>query len=62
VEIFSDFNCPYCGEALQIPIDLTGGSKQFFISDCEVCCKPIHIHLSLQGSEIVSFEAEQEDD
>lgn len=38
--------CPYCNEAISIPIDPGGGDTQETIVDCEVCCKPITVHSS----------------
>lgn len=34
--------CPYCGEAIDILLDLSAGS-QSYIEDCHVCCRPIEI-------------------
>ena len=33
--------CPYCFQALWIAVDRMGGHHQRFVSDCEVCCRPI---------------------
>jgi hypothetical protein len=38
--------CPYCGEPIAIWVDEGGGSRQHYVEDCAVCCRPIEIHLS----------------
>ena len=37
-------DCPYCGEIIEIQLDISAGS-QSYIEDCQVCCKPIEFHL-----------------
>lgn len=32
--------CPYCGEAVELDADQSGGSRQSFVEDCPVCCRP----------------------
>ncbi len=54
------FACPYCASIISIKVDLSGGSKQDFVYDCEVCCKPIAIHLEQDEDGILSFDAEPE--
>jgi hypothetical protein len=44
VEPFADVQCPYCGEALTIRLDLSAGS-QSYVEDCQVCCQPIQMGL-----------------
>ena len=52
LEQFENFCCPYCGETNELLIDLSGGSHQEFVVDCEVCCAPIIIRLTIRGEEI----------
>ena len=33
--------CPYCGERIEIVIDLSMGAEQSYIEDCFVCCRPM---------------------
>ena len=42
LEQFVDVNCPYCGEASPIRLDLSAGS-QSYVEDCQVCCQPIQV-------------------
>jgi hypothetical protein len=40
--------CPYCGERLDIFIDRSV-PKQEYIEDCQVCCRPITLTVTLGG-------------
>jgi hypothetical protein len=42
-----DLFCPYCGEAVDVDIDESGGSRQTFIQDCPVCCQPWQVEVWL---------------
>ena len=56
-----EYLCPYCGEKLFLEVDLSGGPRQQFIQDCEVCCHPVKIRLELKEGEVSSFSAESSD-
>jgi transposase-like protein len=32
--------CPYCGEFVDVDVDEGGGSRQSYVEDCPVCCRP----------------------
>ncbi|MBE0470789.1 MAG: CPXCG motif-containing cysteine-rich protein [Methyloprofundus sp.] len=38
--------CPYCGEIIDILID-TSVAQQNYIEDCQVCCRPITIDVTV---------------
>ena len=44
--------CPYCGESVELDIDESGGSRQSYVEDCPVCCRPwqVEIKLDPEGS------------
>ncbi|SVA95907.1 uncharacterized protein METZ01_LOCUS148761 [marine metagenome] len=51
-EIFETrISCPYCGEPLSILID-TSDSGSEYIEDCHVCCRPIVMNISADGSDV----------
>ncbi len=56
-----DIGCPYCGEMISVLID-GSISRQEYIEDCEVCCRPIVLAYTIEGDEVVSIEVRQEDD
>ena len=60
LESDQEFNCPYCGEINSVRVDQTGGSRQFFITDCEVCCRPIQIEVDIDSEGYVGFVAKRE--
>ena len=53
-------NCPYCGVVLSVRIDNTGGSRQEFVIDCENCCRPIEIDMTVEPDGYVSLIAKRE--
>jgi transcription elongation factor Elf1 len=61
VEQDYDFACPYCEAENSVRLDATGGSKQSFIQDCTVCCKPTQISVQFKNDELVNFTAEGQD-
>jgi len=54
------FQCPYCSADIWVKIDQTGGRKQTFMQDCEVCCQPIDIRLTVGQEGVEAFNAERE--
>lgn len=36
----SSFQCAFCGERNETAIDESAGSKQSYVEDCQVCCRP----------------------
>jgi cysteine-rich CPXCG protein len=36
----SGFQCAGCGEWNQTTIDESAGSRQSYVEDCQICCKP----------------------
>ena len=55
-----NFDCPYCGESNQVEVDCSI-PEQEYIEDCQVCCRPITLILSIVDNE-VSLEAKQENE
>ena len=53
--------CPYCGEAIEIVVDLSV-EEQTYIEDCQVCCRPITLAVAIDEAGIPIVEASQEDD
>lgn len=39
-------DCPYCGEVISILID-HDNLPASYIEDCQVCCQPIQINISI---------------
>jgi len=50
------FQCPYCWEEISMLVDISQ-KQQNYIEDCEVCCNPIQLIISIENREIAGFEA-----
>lgn len=57
----AEIQCPYCGESIEIVIDDSLGDQRY-IEDCQVCCRPISIAVTLDedGALVVSASAEND--
>ncbi len=42
-------SCPYCGEIIEVLVDVSAGEQEYF-EDCSVCCCPILFEISIDGS------------
>ena len=49
----TDVYCPYCGERIELIIDLSVDHQEY-VEDCSVCCRPIVITVqtSEQGANV----------
>jgi Cysteine-rich CPXCG len=56
-----DIQCPYCGENIEILLDCSI-EQQSYIEDCQVCCRPIEFHVTVdyQGVAYVTVASENE--
>ena len=43
-------NCPYCGERITILLDQSAGEYET-IEDCQVCCRPISLFVSMPNED-----------
>lgn len=57
----SDIQCPYCGEQVEVLVD-NSVSRQQYIEDCSVCCRPIVILVVSSPDGVESIEARTEDE
>lgn len=53
--------CPYCGESITILVD-DSLAEQEYVEDCQVCCRPIVLQVSIDmdGDAAVTANAENE--
>ena len=54
-------DCPYCGESIEILIDASI-SEQQYIEDCQVCCRPITLTVSVEEDGSARVRASAEND
>jgi hypothetical protein len=38
--------CPYCGQPVDVFVDLGGGVLQEYVEDCAICCRPWAIRVA----------------
>jgi hypothetical protein len=57
----SDISCPYCGETIEVLLDPSAG-EQRYIEDCQVCCRPIMLSVSLDADGEPRVHAAAEND
>ncbi len=62
IEEDSVFACPYCGTEQTVRLEPGAGAKQEFVTDCEICCRPIVIRAIFDGDELTDFSADPEQD
>ena len=53
--------CPYCGETITVLIDASV-PHQHYIEDCQVCCRPINLDVSLQHDGKISIAVSNENE
>lgn len=56
-----DIHCPYCGETIDILLD-GSVSHQEYIEDCRVCCRPMHLKVTVGDSGTANVRAVREDE
>ena len=55
------FQCAGCGEWNETIVDDSAGSRQAYVEDCQVCCKPNLLRISWDrrtGEYVISAELE----
>ena len=54
-------SCPYCGESISVLVD-DSVPEQSYVEDCQVCCRPIVLDVSvdLDGDVVVLGRSENE--
>jgi hypothetical protein len=53
--------CPYCGEAIEILVD-DSVDGQTYVEDCQVCCRPIVLSVTLDEDGVPDVRVAREDD
>jgi hypothetical protein len=43
--------CPFCAQTFELEIDISAGT-QTFVTDCEVCCRPMEVRVGCESGEI----------
>lgn len=43
----AEFFCAFCGEPNLTFVDLSGGYSQTYVEDCQVCCRPNQLYVTV---------------
>jgi len=43
----ADYFCAFCGEPNTTFVDISGGLTQSYIEDCQVCCRPNRLYITI---------------
>jgi len=61
IAMLSGYQCAGCGEWNETTVDPSAGSRQSYVEDCQVCCKPNILRVSWDltaGEYTISAELE----
>jgi hypothetical protein len=56
-----EINCPYCGEQIDIQVDVAGVDEEY-VQDCSVCCRPMLLHVTRDADGAPAVTAARESD
>jgi len=59
--IEQSLTCPYCGETISVLLDDTLPSQKY-VEDCQVCCRPIVLDVSIDSAGDVALLARSENE
>ncbi|MEM6836346.1 MAG: CPXCG motif-containing cysteine-rich protein [Cyanobacteria bacterium P01_C01_bin.120] len=47
MENTAEYTCAFCGEPNTAFIDVSAGLTQSYIEDCQVCCRPNQLYITI---------------
>lgn len=54
------YECAFCGEENDVLVDGSGARTQRFTEDCQICCRPNLLSITIHHDNSVELCAEQE--
>jgi hypothetical protein len=54
-------HCPWCGEPLELEVDCTL-ARQRYVEDCQVCCSPMDLQVTVTSDGGIQVDARREND
>lgn len=57
----TEIQCPYCGERIELAIDCSAGSQDY-IEDCQVCCRPMVVRVTIDADGTAHVAVFRDDD
>jgi hypothetical protein len=61
-ETAATVQCPCCGETVEIVLDPGSGTRQQYVEDCEVCCRPWQVRVAYGDDGSAEVELSPADD
>ncbi|HET6512141.1 MAG TPA: CPXCG motif-containing cysteine-rich protein [Candidatus Kapabacteria bacterium] len=58
--MIATYQCAVCGEEIETVVDESQGNVQRYIEDCQVCCRPNVLHVTIDGDQ-ATIESEFEE-
>ncbi|MET0809328.1 MAG: CPXCG motif-containing cysteine-rich protein [Pseudoxanthomonas sp.] len=58
---FQSIHCPYCGESIDVFVDDSVEHQQY-VEDCQVCCRPINLTVTVSEADGARVTARAEND
>lgn len=49
----ADYSCAFCGESSTTFVDLSAGFQQSYIEDCQVCCRPNILYVTVDDQTLL---------
>jgi hypothetical protein len=56
-----NISCPYCGEQISILVE-DSLPEQCYVEDCQICCRPIVLDVSVNADGDVTVSARSENE
>ena len=57
MEATTTISCPFCNSETLVILDGMDGELNL-VSDCENCCRPINVKVTVEGGQVVAIEGE----
>ena len=56
----AEYICAYCGEVISTTVDPTGGRRQTYTEDCQVCCRPNVLRIEIDPTDPMRVQIDAE--
>jgi len=50
--MMAEYRCAVCGETNETIIDESAGETQTYIEDCQICCRPNVLRITIHGEDV----------
>jgi len=55
LQVNETVQCPFCGQSFDVTVDTSIPSQQF-VTDCEICCRPMELRIECEPGEVLSLD------